>query len=62
MAKKAEKIKKDPSGLLIPAGLFIGMGVGFLIDKFVASLFIGLGAGFLLVAILQMSKYYKKKK
>lgn len=51
---KEEKKKKrsDVSGLAIPAGLFVGMGVGFLIDELVAGLFIGLGAGFLLMLIM----------
>ena len=41
-----EKHKGSFGGLLIPAGLFIGMGIGFL-TNFVAGLFIGLGVGFL---------------
>lgn len=38
-------------GLFIPAGLFIGMGVGWALDYLVQGLFIGLGAGFLAMAI-----------
>ncbi len=30
---KAKKEKKDPIGLFIPAGIFIGIGIGFLIDN-----------------------------
>lgn len=41
------KKKEDRSGLFIPAGLFIGMGIGFLTDQLVGWMFIGLGAGFL---------------
>lgn len=61
MAKK--KLKKfhkkdDATGLAIPAGLFIGMGIGFLTGSLVAWMFIGLGAGFLfmLLAILLKKK------
>lgn len=42
--------KKGASGLFIPAGLFIGMGVGFATDSLVPGMFIGLGIGFLLFA------------
>ncbi len=50
---QSEKKKRgDISGLAIPAGLFVGMGVGFLIDELVAGLFIGLGAGFLLMLLM----------
>ncbi len=55
MAKKKKKID-DPAGLFIPAGLFVGMGVGFLIDNFVGPMFIGLGVGFVLFAIFSFGK------
>ncbi len=45
------KKQKGVSGLAIPAGLFIGLGVGFLIDNIVAGLFLGLGAGFLVMLL-----------
>lgn len=48
------KDKKDISGLFIPAGIFIGMGIGFLLDELVAGLFLGMGAGFLLMAITKL--------
>jgi hypothetical protein len=44
--KNTKKKNKEMGGLFIPAGLFIGMGFGFLYDNFTAGLFIGLGAGF----------------
>ena len=47
------KKKKGISGLFIPAGIFIGMGVGFATDELVAGLFIGLGAGFIVAAIVR---------
>ena len=45
MAVKKKK-DKNMGGLFIPAGLFIGMGFGFIYDNLTAGLFIGLGAGF----------------
>jgi hypothetical protein len=54
--KKEEKCDcKSKGGLFIPAGLFVGFGVGFLMNNLVPWMFIGLGAGFLgfaLVALL----------
>ncbi|MFC1789821.1 hypothetical protein ACFLYY_02515 [Patescibacteria group bacterium] len=53
---KEQKDKKGISGLFIPAGLFIGMGIGFLTDELVSGMFIGLGAGFALFAITYLIK------
>ena len=55
MSTQSEQPKKQKgvSGLAIPAGLFIGMGVGFLVDNIVAGLFIGLGGGFLVMLIVR---------
>jgi hypothetical protein len=47
------KKQKGVSGVAIPAGLFIGMGVGFLVDNMAAGLFIGLGSGFLVMLIVR---------
>ena len=49
--EKKKSKKKDFAGLFIPAGLFIGMGVGFAVDDFAPWMFIGLGGGFLLFAL-----------
>ena len=46
------KKKKTAGGLMIPAGLFIGMGIGWALGFLVQGLFIGLGAGFLAFAII----------
>lgn len=60
--KKIRKIKKrvvkreDMRGLYIPAGLFLGMGIGFLIGELVAGLFIGIGIGFFLTAISKIKR------
>ncbi|MCK5149681.1 hypothetical protein KAJ87_02040 [Candidatus Pacearchaeota archaeon] len=59
MKKKVNKKKEDNEALFIPAGLFVGMGLGFLYDQLVVGLFIGLGAGFLFFAI---AKNFRKKK
>ena len=49
--KKKDK-KKNAGGLFIPAGLFIGMGIGWTMGFLVQGMFIGLGVGFLAFAIL----------
>ena len=45
------KSKWEASGLFIPAGLFIGMGIGWVVGHFVEAMFIGLGCGFALLAL-----------
>ena len=44
----------EVSGVFVPAGLLIGMGVGFLVGHIVAGLFIGLGVGLLLMALVHL--------
>jgi hypothetical protein len=51
MAKKANDGMKKAAGIFIPAGLFIGMGVGWIFGYLVQGLLIGMGAGFLALAI-----------
>ena len=52
MAKKEEnKDYKNIGGLFIPAGIFVGMGFGFLVHNIPAGLFIGMGVGFVAFAI-----------
>jgi len=55
MSTESEKPKKQKgvSGVAIPAGLFIGMGIGFAMDELVAGLFIGLGVGFLVMLMVR---------
>jgi len=48
------KRRKGVTGVAIPAGLFIGLGIGFLIDNVTAGLFLGLGGGFLTMLILRI--------
>ena len=56
MGEEKDKSRKarDISGLFIPAGLFIGMGVGWGLGHMVPGLLAGLGVGFLLMAVAQM--------
>ena len=37
--------------MAILAGLFVGMGIGFLVDNITAGIFLGLGGGFLAMMI-----------
>ncbi|MFW6056879.1 MAG: hypothetical protein ACOC9B_06185 [Chloroflexota bacterium] len=53
---EGSKDRDDKSGLFIPAGLFIGMGVGWVFGYLVQGLFIGLGVGFLVMALVRMKK------
>jgi hypothetical protein len=53
---KNRKERRESGGLFIPAGLFIGMGIGFLFNQLVEWLFIGLGVGFLLFALTNLMK------
>jgi F0F1-type ATP synthase assembly protein I len=56
MSTQPEQPKKRQSGVTgvaIPAGLLIGIGVGFLVDEIVAGTMIGLGCGFLLMLIVR---------
>jgi len=56
-----EKHEKQIENLLIPAGLLIGLGIGFSIDQVAAGTLIGLGAGFLATFIYHMTSITKKK-
>lgn len=51
-----EKEKGGAGALFIPAGLFIGMGVGFLLNHLPAGILIGLGIGFALFALSSFAK------
>ena len=55
MSAQSEQPKKEKgvTGLAIPAGLFIGMGFGFLTDNLVAGIFLGLGGGFLIMLLVR---------
>lgn len=55
-----KKFKKwdedDRSGLFIPAGLFIGMGIGFITNQLVGGIFLGLGLGFFGMVLTRKKK------
>ena len=55
MSLQSEQPKKHKgvSGVAIPAGLFIGMGIGFLVGNITAGIFLGLGGGFLIMLIVR---------
>lgn len=57
MPEQSDKSKgqKGVSGVAVPAGIFIGMGIGFLVDNITAGLFLGLGGGFLGMIILRIA-------
>ena len=46
--------KKDPAGLFILAGLFVGIGIGLLVDKTAVGTLVGLGVGFLIFALIKL--------
>jgi F0F1-type ATP synthase assembly protein I len=55
MAEKEKKSRMKTAGqFFIPGGLFIGLGIGWLMDYLVAGLFIGLGGGFLLYGLAML--------
>lgn len=49
-----EKKNWDTSGLCIPAGLFLGAGIGWALGYLVQGLLIGLGAGFLGMLLVRL--------
>ncbi len=44
--QKPPKKGGGKGALFIPAGLFLGFGIGFMINNIPAGMFVGLGAGF----------------
>ncbi len=62
MPEKSDDEKKQWSitGVAIPAGLLIGMGIGFLVDNITGGLFIGLGSGFIVMMIAMLILQFKK--
>ncbi len=56
--KKFKKLKEDDqSSLFVPAGLFVGMGIGFITNQLVGGLFLGLGLGLLGMALNRKKKH-----
>ncbi|MFC1967060.1 hypothetical protein ACFLV2_00210 [Chloroflexota bacterium] len=56
MSNESEKEKNKWStvGVFVPAGLFIGMGIGWAMGYLVQGLFVGLGVGLLAMAIARL--------
>ncbi|UCG82806.1 MAG: hypothetical protein JSW38_11575 [Dehalococcoidia bacterium] len=57
MSTQIEQPKKrtGATGLAIPAGLLIGIGIGLLVDNTAAGVLIGLGCGFLGMMVLRVT-------
>jgi hypothetical protein len=55
MSTDQQKKRTGVTGLAIPAGLFIGIGIGMLIDNIAAGALLGLGAGFVGMIILRVT-------
>ena len=62
MSPQSEETKKQwgVTGVAIPAGVLIGMGIGFLIHNIAAGLFLGLGGGFLVMFIGMLILQFKR--
>ncbi|MFC2006539.1 hypothetical protein ACFLVG_06310 [Chloroflexota bacterium] len=62
MSPQSEETKKQwgITGVAVPGGLLLGMGVGFLIGNVPAGLFIGLGGGFLVMLVSMLVLQFKK--
>ncbi|MFC1942395.1 hypothetical protein ACFLWU_04170 [Chloroflexota bacterium] len=62
MSTQSDDLKKHWSitGVAIPAGVLIGIGVGFLINNIPAGLFLGLGGGFLIMMISMLILQIRK--
>ncbi|MDD1672089.1 MAG: hypothetical protein LUO82_03705 [Methanomicrobiales archaeon] len=43
--------KRGKGAIFIPAGLFLGFGIGFAVNNIPAGIFVGFGAGFAAYAI-----------
>jgi hypothetical protein len=54
--RRAEKEKNGEAALFIPAGFFLGFGLGFVFNNIPAGMFGGLGVGFFLFAIATIMK------
>jgi len=55
MNQKKENFQ-GPGALFIPAGIFLGFGLGFLLNNIPAWMFIGFGVGFVGFAIASVLK------
>ncbi|MFC2068783.1 hypothetical protein ACFLTP_07255 [Chloroflexota bacterium] len=62
MSPQSEEQKKQwgITGVAIPAGVLIGLGIGFLTGNIPAGLFLGLGGGFLVMMIGMLILQFKR--
>ncbi|UCE98546.1 MAG: hypothetical protein JSV74_00920 [Dehalococcoidia bacterium] len=62
MSPQSEEEKRQwgVTGVAIPAGILIGLGIGFLMDDIVPGILIGLGVGFLFMMIGMIILQFKK--
>jgi hypothetical protein len=63
MSPQSEEEKRQwgISGVAIPGGVIMGLGIGFLVDDIVAGILIGLGAGFFIMMIGMVILQLKNK-
>ncbi|MFC1893149.1 hypothetical protein ACFLYR_03825 [Chloroflexota bacterium] len=63
MPTQSEEQKKQwgVTGVAIPTGLLIGLGIGFLIDNITAGILLGLGGGFLVMFIDMLILQLKRR-
>ena len=52
--EEPKKKAKGVSGLAIPAGILIGLGIGLAVDNTAAGILIGLGCGFLGMIVIRL--------
>ena len=57
---EVEKRQWGISGVAIPGGILMGLGIGFLVDDIVAGILIGLGGGFFVMMIGMVILQFKK--
>jgi hypothetical protein len=62
MSPQSEEEKKqwNITGVAIPAGVLLGLGIGFLVDNIVPGILIGLGIGFFFMMIGMLILQIKK--
>ncbi len=52
---------KLPVGLVFVGSMFIGMGLGYLFNNFMAGMFVGMGVGFLSMAFVKFNNKPEEK-
>jgi len=52
----SKKESGDYEGILIPGGLFVGLGIGIVLNQTAAGALVGLGVGFIMYGIVKTLK------